>query len=127
VVADPAVSSKGAKTGAGGDSRLPGLRVLTSRELPPLGSLLWSCQCHRVSNSIYETLHPWWHVASTAGPLAALAYLRVSCTHEVPDMGMDKSLAIGGVLELPLVSSVILVMCIIGVILENYSGAKPPL
>jgi len=101
--------------------------VYTSTNLPPLGSLLWGCQCHRVSNSIYETLHPWWHVASILGPLFSLAYLVYACTEQVPDMGMDKSLAFGGMLELPLVSSVILTMCILGVFLENYSGAKPPI
>jgi hypothetical protein len=101
--------------------------TFTSVELPPLGSLLWACQCHRVSNSVYETLHPWWHITSIIGPLLSIGYLICACTGQVPDTGMDKSLAFGGVLELPLVSSVILVMCIIGVFLENYSGAKPPI
>ncbi len=101
--------------------------IYTSTNLPPLGSLLWGCQCHRVSNSIYETLHPWWHVSSILGPLFSLAYLAFACTEQVPDMGMDKSLAFGGMLELPLASSVILAVCIVGVFLENYSGAKPPI
>jgi hypothetical protein len=101
--------------------------IYTSTNLPPLGSLLWGCQCHRVSNSIYETLHPWWHVSSILVPLFSLAYLAFACTEQVPDMGMDKSLAFGGMLELPLASSVILAVCIVGVFLENYSGAKPPI
>jgi len=138
---DPVISADGAYTGTcadggrgrgrgrgggGGDAKLP-LMTLSSLQLPPLGSLLWSCQCHRVPNSVYETLHPWWHVASTLGPFSALAYLQFSCTDQVSDMGMDPTQAIGGGLELPLVSSIILVMCIVGVVLENYSGAKPPI
>lgn len=145
-------------------SRAISTSTYLSMELPSTGCVLWSCPCIRISNSHYELLHPWWHVASIIGPLLSILYLNNYCGSAIDAYVDGNACSVGSsfatdtglgansfTIELDLkyigidvdhrlythiptvhvplnaLACIIFLCCIIGVIVENATGSKPPM